>query len=187
MRKTYKYKLKPTPAQERELGRVLGLCRCLYNTALEQRITPGSGARLRPAVSARSRTQRHPRRDAGVRGHPLSCLARCAGAAGQDLSGVLPPREGGQKAGFPRFQGRNRYHSFTYKEFGNGARWTMAFWSCPRSGASPCAGLAHWRGHPRRSRSAREADGWYVCFSCADVPVQPLAAHWTGDGHRPGD
>jgi putative transposase len=38
IRKTFKYKLKPTPAQERELGRVLGLCCWLYNTALEQRI-----------------------------------------------------------------------------------------------------------------------------------------------------
>ncbi len=27
----------------------------------------------------------------------------------------------GQTPGFPRFQGRNRYHSFTYKQFGNGA------------------------------------------------------------------
>src|SRR6476646_2594709 len=36
--KTYQYKLTPTPEQERQLGRVLGLCRWLYNTALEQRI-----------------------------------------------------------------------------------------------------------------------------------------------------
>ena len=28
--------------------------------------------------------------------------------------------------------------------------------------------------HPRPSRSVREADGWYACFSCADVPIQPL-------------
>ena len=28
----------------------------------------------------------------------------------------------GEKPGFPRFQGRDRYHSFTYKEYGNGAR-----------------------------------------------------------------
>jgi putative transposase len=38
VRKTYKYKLNPTSEQERVLGRVLGLCRWLYNTALEQRI-----------------------------------------------------------------------------------------------------------------------------------------------------
>ena len=28
----------------------------------------------------------------------------------------------GQTPGFPRFQGHNRYHSFTYKEYGNGAQ-----------------------------------------------------------------
>ena len=39
VRKTYQEKLKPTPAQERELERVLWRCRILYNTALEQRIT----------------------------------------------------------------------------------------------------------------------------------------------------
>src|SRR5262245_55973826 len=38
VRKIYKYKLTPTLQQERELERVLGLCRWLYNTALEQRI-----------------------------------------------------------------------------------------------------------------------------------------------------
>lgn len=39
MRKTYKYKLKPTSEQERALEIVLWRCRVLYNTALEQRIT----------------------------------------------------------------------------------------------------------------------------------------------------
>ncbi len=38
-RKSYKYKLKPTPEQERALELVLWRCRTLYNTALEQRIT----------------------------------------------------------------------------------------------------------------------------------------------------
>jgi putative transposase len=37
LRKTFKYKLKPTAEQQRELERVLGLCRRLYNAALEQR------------------------------------------------------------------------------------------------------------------------------------------------------
>src|SRR5215472_10135316 len=39
VRKTFKYKLQPTAEQERELERVLFVCRRLYNTALEQRIT----------------------------------------------------------------------------------------------------------------------------------------------------
>ena len=38
VRKTYKFKLKPTPEQERDLARVLRRCRALYNTARAQRI-----------------------------------------------------------------------------------------------------------------------------------------------------
>ena len=34
----------------------------------------------------------------------------------------------GEKAGFPRFKGRNRFHSFTFKEYGNGAR--AGQWLC---------------------------------------------------------
>jgi putative transposase len=39
IRKTYKEKLRPTPAQERALDEVLSRGRDRYNTALEQRIT----------------------------------------------------------------------------------------------------------------------------------------------------
>ena len=38
VRKTYKEKLRPTPAQERQLEAVLWRCRTLYNTVLEQRV-----------------------------------------------------------------------------------------------------------------------------------------------------
>ena len=38
LRKTYKYRLKPTPEQERALDGIVLACRRLYNTALEQRI-----------------------------------------------------------------------------------------------------------------------------------------------------
>ncbi len=36
-RKTFKYRLKPTPAQERALAMVLWRCRELYNAGLEER------------------------------------------------------------------------------------------------------------------------------------------------------
>jgi putative transposase len=37
VRKTYKYRLDPTPEQEKALGVTLWRCRTLYNVALEQR------------------------------------------------------------------------------------------------------------------------------------------------------
>ena len=39
VRKTFKYKLKPTPDQEQALHSVLWHCRALYNAGLEQRKT----------------------------------------------------------------------------------------------------------------------------------------------------
>jgi putative transposase len=33
----------------------------------------------------------------------------------------------GEKAGFPRFKGRNRFHSFAYEAYGNGARLDNGF------------------------------------------------------------
>jgi putative transposase len=54
---------------------------------------------------------------------------------------------------YPRFQGAGRYHSFTHKQFGNGA--TLD-------------------GAPKTVTISREADGWYVCFFCADAPIQLL-------------
>jgi putative transposase len=38
VRKSYKYKIKPTAEQERQLDETLWHCRDLYNAGLEQRI-----------------------------------------------------------------------------------------------------------------------------------------------------
>jgi len=80
----------------------------------------------------------------------------------------------GEKAGFPRFQGRDRWHSFTVKEYGTGARLDNGFLALSKRGRIS----VHWsrplEGPPKTVTISREADGWYVAFSCVDVPVQPL-------------
>ena len=79
----------------------------------------------------------------------------------------------GETPGYPRFQGANRYNSFTYKQFGNGAH---AGQRLPR----PVQDRAHCRplvppmeGAPKTVTISREADGWYVCFSCAEYQCSP--------------
>ena len=126
LRKTYKYKLKPTPEQERQFEEVLWQCRRLYNTALEQRITLWKQrgiSRTRYEQEAELKDLRAALPDyAAIHSH---VLARCAGPARQDLSSLLPANtesRAGQTPGFPRFQGRGRFNCFTYKEYGNGAR-----------------------------------------------------------------
>src|SRR5690242_5170117 len=122
VRKTFKYKLKPTVEQERELARVLGLCRWLYNTALEQRII----ADRRTGVSLSRYQQEAELKDiraalpeyAAIHSHVLQdVLARLD----KTYQAFFRRLKIGEKAGFPRFQGRDRWHSFTFKEYGNGA------------------------------------------------------------------
>src|SRR6476620_3140555 len=122
VRKTYKYKLMPTPTQERELGRVLGVCRSLYNTALPQRITAYqrrrvSVSRFEQAAELKAIRAAFPEY-AAIHSHVLQdVLARLD----KTYQAFFRRLMAGEKAGFPRYQARDRYHSFTYKEIGNGA------------------------------------------------------------------
>jgi putative transposase len=80
----------------------------------------------------------------------------------------------GEKPGFPRFQGRGRYHSFTYKEYGNGARLDNGYVVLSKIGRIAVRWSRPLGGTPKTVTISYEADGWYVSFSCADVPTEPL-------------
>ena len=82
----------------------------------------------------------------------------------------------GETPGYPRFQGANRYKSFTYKKFGNGATLDDGFLVLSKIGRIAVRWSRSLEGTPKTVTISKEADGWYVCFSCADVPAQPLPA-----------
>jgi putative transposase len=82
--------------------------------------------------------------------------------------------KGGQTPGFPRFQGRNRYHSFTYKEYGNGARLDNGFLVLSKLGRVAVRWSRPLEGTPKTVTISKEADGWYAILSCANVSVQPM-------------
>src|SRR5258706_6927754 len=123
LRKSYKYKLKPTPEQERALTEVLWRCRTLYNTALEQRINlyrqwGASISRYSQEAELKDLRAELPEY-AAIHSHVLQdVLARLD----KTYQAFFRRVANGENAGFPRSHGRDRYHSFTYKEYGNGAR-----------------------------------------------------------------
>jgi putative transposase len=182
-RKTYKFKLVPTPTQERELGRVLGLCRWLYNTALEQRITAWQRAHISVSRFQQEAELKDIRAEfpeyAGIHSHLLQdVLARLD----KTYQAFFHRVKAGEKAGFPRYQGRDRWHSFTFKEYGNGAALDNGFLVLSKIGRIAVRWSRAMEGMPKTVTISKEADGWYVCISCADVPVQslPSAGHETG-------
>jgi putative transposase len=175
VRKTYKERLRPTPTQEQELEAILWRCRTLYNTALEQRITAWqrrhvSVSRYEQEAELKALRAEFSEYEA-IHSHILQdVMARLD----KTYQAFFRRVQRGEKAGFPRFKGRNRYHSFTYKEYRNGARLDNGCLVLSKIGRIS----VHWsrpiEGTPKTVTVFKEADGWYVSVSCVDVPVQPL-------------
>jgi transposase len=144
VRKTYQYKLRPTPEQERKLKRVLPLCRHVYIAAIAERRETW---RMR-GVSITSYQQKAELPGiketmpeyAGVNAQVVQDVVlrvdRAFQAFFQRLREELTP-------GYPPFHDRDRYTSFT----------------SPQSDASRRAGRAPLRERPRRSRSVGKRTG----------------------------
>src|SRR5260370_39313096 len=111
------------------LAETLRLCRQLYNCALEQRRTWWGRGQGRAATHAQQEAELPDLKAA---------FPDYVAAHSQVLQDVLTRLDRayqaffrrlamGEAPGFPRFQGRERYHSFTYKQFGNAATLATRF------------------------------------------------------------
>jgi putative transposase len=82
----------------------------------------------------------------------------------------------GEQPGYPRFQGRNRYNSFTYPQVGEhgGAVLDGSILTLAKIGRIPLRQHRPVQGTPKTVTIVREADGWYACVACDEVPAQPL-------------
>jgi putative transposase len=90
--------------------------------------------------------------------------------------------QAGQTPGFPRFQGRTRYHSCTDKQEGNGAHRDNGLLALSKIGRLAVRWSRPLAGTPKTVTISHEADGWDVCFACADVPARPLPRTGRGTG-----
>jgi putative transposase len=184
VRKTYKYRLNPTPEQEQALEVVLHRCRTLYNVALEQRKTwwgRGQG------IGASYYQQK-----AELPDLKAACpeYAQVHSQVVQDVllrvertyAAFFRRVKAGETPGYPRFQGQDRYHSFTYPQYGNGAVLDGGILSLSKIGRILLRLHRPLEGTPKTATISKEADGWYVSFSCAEVPTHllPLTGRETG-------
>ena len=163
VRKTYQYKLKPTPEQERALGRTLLLCRHIYNAAVGERREAWRMRGIKEAMPDYAEVHSQVLQDVVLR-------------VDRAFEAFFRRIRDGQTPGYPRFHGRDRYNSFTYPQVGEhcGARLDGGFLVLSKIGRIAVRWSRPLEGAPKTVTLSREADGWYACFSCADVPVQPL-------------
>ena len=179
IRKTFKYKLKPAPEQERLLERTLMLCRHVYNATVGERreawqkcgVSVGYYQQKAELPGIKEAMPEYSEVNSQVLQDVVTRVERAFQAFFRRI------REG-QTPGYPRFQGRDRYNSFTYPQVGEhgGAALDVGLLSLSKIGRIPIRLHRPLKGTPKTVTISRETDGWYVCISCADVPVQPLPA-----------
>lgn len=175
MRKTYKYRLLGSKDAFGKATRWLTLCRRLYNAALEQRIMVYRQSK--ETLSCYAQINQLPELKVAfpeyqeVGSHVLQEVIERLDRAYQGFFRRLRSNNG--KAGFPRFKGRNRYDSFTLKQYcwklqgkyltiRNIGRFKLRL-SRPIKGDIKTITI-------RTTRSGK----WYVCFSCNNVPERKL-------------
>jgi putative transposase len=176
LRKTFKYRLNPTPAQEQELATVLLRCRTLYHVALEQRKTwwergQGIGTTYFQQKAELPDLKAAYPDYAEVNAQVLQDMIL---RVERTFQGFFQRVKQGETPGYPRFQGGDRYHSFTYPQYGGGAVLDGGVLSLSKVGRIPIRVHRPLEGVPKTVTICREADGWYACISCAEVPGQLL-------------
>ena len=176
-RKSYKYKLKRTPDQAHQLDRTLVLCRHVFDAATGER---------REAWRMRGISLHYYQQKAELPGIK-EAMPEYAEVNSQVLQDVVVRVErayqaffrrvkAGETTGYPRFQGRNRYHSFTYPQVGGhgSARLENGCLVLSKIGHVAVRWSRPLEGTPKTVTLAREADGWDAIISGAEVPAQPL-------------
>ena len=199
MQKTFKYRLYPTRETEHKLFWTLTRCRELYNAGLmERRDAYNFHVRQHPnyydeetrkeltkELTVNYSTQqndlpeiKHELREEyqEIAAHVLQDVLRRLDKAFQNFFRRV--RQGAQEPGYPRFQGKNRYNSFTYPD---GAGWKLTTeevgkkikgtLNLSKIGTAKVTMHRKLEGKIKTVTVKREVDEWYVVFSCeVDAP-----------------
>ena len=177
VRKTYKYKLQPTAEQQQAMAFVVCRCRELYNAGLQERREAWQKCGV--SITAASQSAQLPEiKDVRPEYHDVhsQVLQDVLTRLDRAFKAFFRRVKAGETPGYPRFHGANRYNSFTYKQFGNGAMLDNGFLLLSKIGRMAVRWSRPIEGTPKTVTVSREADGWYVCFSGADIVMRPLPA-----------
>jgi putative transposase len=173
MKKAYKFRLYPTKKQEEKLFWTLDRCRELYNAALSER-------KDAYRMAGKSISYYEQKRDLpeikkirleynNIHSQVLQdVLLRLKRAFDRFFERV----KNGEKPGYPRFQGRNRYDSFTYPQ--SGFELTEKHVTLSKIGTLKVKVHRKIEGKIKTCTIKHESGQWYVIFSCEMEWPRPL-------------
>ena len=180
MLKAYKCRLYPSKAQSLLLEQTLETCRRWYNTCLAERKEAYENEKRSVGKFAQLRKVKELKRSnpyaANVHSHILQIVVQDLDKAFQSFFRRVKASE---KAGYPRFKGKNRFDSFGLKEYGNGFKIDGRRLKLSGIGRLRVRWHRPIEGEIKTVRIRKQAGKWYACFAC-DVNEQPLQP--TGQG-----
>jgi putative transposase len=171
VRKMFRYRLYPTRKQETTLNETLAECRWLYNHLLEKRKETyeqdGTGLSCYQQQATYTILKQERPSLSIVHSQVLQNVAVRIDLA---FKAFFRRCKAGEKPGFPRFRGKDRYDSFTFPQFG---------FKIDEQGKLFASGIGHikiilhrpLKGKVKTCTIQRSSTGkWYASFSCEVEP-----------------
>ncbi|MEP7294264.1 MAG: transposase [Chloroflexota bacterium] len=175
--KVFKYRLYPTPVQEKLLLNALNCARNMYNMALAERkyayqLEGRSVGKYEQLRQVKCYKDTFPQAR-GVHSHILQVAITDCDKAFQAFFRRV---KAGEKPGYPRFRSWQRFSSIAFKEYGNGFR--IDGRRLKVSGVGRIAVRWHrpLEGDVKTVRVIHKAGYWYACFACEVEAPTPLPA-----------
>jgi putative transposase len=174
VRRAFKFRLFTNENQERELGAILETHRRLYNACLEGRKT---------AYEAEGKSVKYTDQSARFKEERATnpFYARLNFSSAQATMRRLDKAfqaffrrvKAGEKPGYPRFKGRDRFDSVEFPKHGDGIRLAGNRLRIQHVGTIRVKVHREVIGTIKTATLKREADKWYVVLSCdlGDVPI----------------
>lgn len=173
--KTFKYRLYPTTAQEREMFQVLNVCRHWYNLCLAERKYAYELEGRSVSKSEQERTAIQYRKTFPQAQIVFSqTMQTVCDDLDKAFRAFFRRVKAGEKPGYPRFKGRNHFHSFAFKQFGAGARLDRRRLKLYGIGRVAVRWHRPLEGQIKTVRIIHKAGKWYAAFTCEIEPETRL-------------
>jgi putative transposase len=174
---TYQYRLYPTNEQATLFTQWLTTCRLLYNTSLAERRAAWTTAHRSVTYTEQATHLKAAKTTTPyVSAVHLQVLQDVLRRLDKTFKNFFKRVKNGEKAGYPRFKGRNRYDSFTYPQSGFALDATKKKLVLSKIGE---VNIKYHRPIPadgviKTCTIKRDVDHWYACFTVELPERHPL-------------
>lgn len=164
MLRTYKFRLYPTSSQRNIIDTTISLCRELYNAMLDHRIKCFKAGKSVSRIAQQNELSQIKEEFPEYLTIHSQVLQNVTYRLERAYQNFFRRVKQGDKPGFPRFKGRNRYDSFCYPQ--SGFKLTGNCLRLSKVGTVKVKLHRSVEGRIITCTIIRKNDKYYVCFSC---------------------